>query len=159
MLSPSTPTDTENHRQRVDTLVQRWLGERQALIVLMLSLTDEQRRAVDPTPLSERVQAFCEVLMDYVSAGHFEVYEELLDEAERNGGRDLAAGQAMLQRLQATTDTVIRFNDIYEDPEDEEVLANLSHELSELGLALESRFETEDRMISLLHQPAGAVAG
>ena len=157
MLSPS-PADTDNHRQRVDSLVQRWLGERQALIVLMLSLTDEQRRAVDPTPLSGRVQAFCEVLMDYVSAGHFEVYEELLDEAERKGERDLAAGQALLQRLQATTDTVIRFNDIYEDPEDEEVLANLSHELSELGLALENRFEIEDRMISLLHQPV-AVAG
>lgn len=155
----SAPTDADPHRQRIDALVQRWLSERQALIVLMLGLTDEQRRRADPLPLPERLQTFCEVLMDYLSAGHFEVYEELLKEAERRGRNGLAAGQALLARLQPTTDAAIRFNDIYEDPEDEEVLADLPRELSALGLALENRFEIEDRMIALLHQPAGAVAG
>lgn len=145
----------EEHRQRVDTVVQRWLRDRQSLIVLMMSLSDEQRRALDPTPLSERVQAFCENLMDYVSAGHFEIYDELLSEAESRGSEHVAEGQTLLQRLQSTTDAVIRFNDIYEDPEDKDELAHLSHELSVLGLELENRFETEDRMISLLHDKAG----
>jgi regulator of sigma D len=148
-------TDHEEHRQRVDELVTRWLQERQALIVLMLALSDEQRRAADSTPLPERVQAFCELLMDYVSAGHFEIYDELLAAAEQRDSEHLAASQALLQRLQPTTDAVIRFNDIYEDPHAEVVLGSLSQELSRLGLELENRFETEDRMLALLHDQAG----
>lgn len=154
MLSPATgPTDLHN---RVDALVKRWLDERQSLIVLMMALGDDNRRQLDPTPLPERLQSFCQVLMDYASAGHFEIYDELLAEAEAHGGRNLAEGQRLFQRLQSTLDAIIRFNDLYEDPEDEGLLANLPHELSELGLVLENRFELEDRMIALLHSPAGA---
>lgn len=152
MLNPSA--GPEDHHQRVEALVKRWLEERRSLIVLMMALGDESQRKTDSVPLSERVQAFCEVLMDYVSAGYFEVYDELLAEGEAHGRRVQAEGQALLQRLQPTLDAIIRFNDLYEDPEDEEVLADLSHELSELGLALEGRFEIEDRMIALLHTPA-----
>lgn len=148
MLAHSGP---ENHSHRVDVLVRRWLQERQALIVQMLALGDER----DSAPLPQRVQAFCEVLMDYVSAGHFEVYDELLAEAESRGSRHLAHGQSLLQQMQGSTDAAIRFNDIYEDPDDTDLLESLSHELSELGMALEDRFASEDRMIALLHEHSG----
>ncbi len=149
MLTRSAPQD---HHQRVDALVKRWLKERQALIVLMLGLGDEDLLHQGPAALSSRVQAFCENLMDYVSAGHFEIYDELLAEAESQSSQHLDEGRKLLRRLQATTDAVIRFNDIYEGPEDQEELAHLAHELSTLGMALESRFEVEDRMITLLHE-------
>lgn len=152
MLSPSN--GPEDHHNRVDALVRRWLEERQSLIVLMMALRDDSRRQADPVPLPERVQAFCEVLMDYVSAGYFEVYDELLAEGEAHGKRVQAEGQALFQRLQPTLDAIIRFNDLYEHPEDEAVQASLSRELSGLGLVLEGRFEIEDRMIALLHAPA-----
>lgn len=151
MRTPSAPQD---RHQRVDALVKRWLKSRQELIVLMLSLGDEELLRQGKAALSERVQSFCQVLMDYVSAGHFEVYDELLAEAEDHSSQHLAEGRKLLQRLQTTTDAVIRFNDIYEGPEDEEELAHLGHELSALGMALESRFEIEDRMITLLHERA-----
>lgn len=149
MLSRSAPHD---HHQRVDVLVKRWLKERQELIVLMLGLGDEELLRQGKAALFGRVQSFCQVLMDYVSAGHFEIYDELLAEAEQQGSTHLEEGRKLLQRLQSTTDTVIRFNDIFEGPEDEEALAHLAHELSALGMALESRFEIEDRMITLLHE-------
>ncbi|MDF3030559.1 MAG: rsd [Moraxellaceae bacterium] len=142
----------EDHRQRVDALVQRWLAERQSLIVQMIELGGGSSPGATAPSLPERVQAFCEILMDYVSAGHFEVYDELLAEVEKQGSERLADSQALLQRLQPTTDAVIRFNDIYDDPNDADALANLAHELSLLGLALESRFEIEDRMIALLDE-------
>lgn len=147
-----TRSDAQNHHQRVDALVKRWLKERQELIVLMLGLGDEELLRQGKTALSERVQSFCQVLMDYVSAGHFEIYDELLAEAESAGSSHLEEGRKLLKRLQSTTDAVIRFNDIYEGPDDDEELAHLAHELSTLGLALESRFEIEDRMITLLHE-------
>jgi regulator of sigma D len=149
MLALST---SEDHRQRVDALVQRWLAERQSLIVQMIRLGEGVPPGSDAPPLPERLQAFCEILMDYVSAGHFEVFDELLAEVEKRGAATLADSQALLQRLQPTTDAVIRFNDIFDDAHDAEALANLPHELSTLGLALESRFEIEDRMIALLHE-------
>ncbi|HEX6592187.1 MAG TPA: Rsd/AlgQ family anti-sigma factor [Moraxellaceae bacterium] len=151
MLAQSGP---EDHSRRVEALVRRWLQERQALIVQMLAMGDER----DSQPLPARVQAFCEVLMDYVSAGHFEIYDELLAEAESRGSRHLARGQSLLQQLQSSTDAAIRFNDIYEDPDDADLLDNLSHELSELGLALEDRFANEDHMIALLHERSGITA-
>lgn len=149
---------SEGHRDRVETLVQRWLQERQQLIVQMMALSDERKRMADPIPLAERVGAFCQVLMDYVSAGHFEVFDQLLAEAEKRDSDHLVASQALIRRLQPTTDAVIRFNDVYEDPRDEEALAGLSHELSMLGLELARRFEIEDGMIALLHDSAGKTA-
>lgn len=144
----------EDHRQRVDALVQRWLAERQSLIVQMIELGGGSSPGATASSLPERVQAFCEILMDYVSAGHFEVYDELLAEVEKQGSECLADSQALLQRLQPTTDAVIRFNDIYEDPRDTEALAWLSHELSILGPELENRFAIEDRMLAVLHDNA-----
>lgn len=143
---------------RVDALVKRWLDERQALIVQMLALGDAARSPRPGGELAETIRRFCEVLMDYASAGHFEIYDELLAEAEVHGDRNLGEGQRLFQHLQPTLDAIIRFNDIYEDPDDEDVQANLPHELSELGLVLENRFALEDRMIALLHRPAPAAA-
>lgn len=156
MLSPST--GPEDHHRRVESLVRRWLEERQSLIVLMMGLGEHAQGQTDTIPLYERVQAFCEVLMDYVSAGYFEVYDELLAEGEAQGRKVLADGQALLQKLQPTLDAIIGFNDLHDDPEDAEVLDGLPHELSRLGLVLEERFQIEDRMIALLHAHAPAVS-
>lgn len=136
--------------------MRRWLEERQSLIVLMMGLSEHAQGKTDVVPLYERVQAFCEVLMDYVSAGYFEVYDELLAEGETQGRKVVAEGQALLQKLQPTLDAIIGFNDLHEDPEDADVLEGLSHELSHLGLVLEERFQIEDRMIGLLHGQATA---
>lgn len=152
MLAQSGPDD---HGRRVEAVVQRWLQERQALIVQMMQLGEEAHRPGGSPSLSASLQAFCEILMDYVSAGHFEVYDELLAEANRRDGSPPPAGQALLQRLQPTTDAVIRFNDLYEDSHDAEALAGLVRELSLLGPELERRFETEDRLIALLGEKAG----
>jgi regulator of sigma D len=154
MLSPST--GPEDHHRRVEALVRRWLEERQSLIVQMMGLTDRTRE--DTVPVVERLQAFCEVLLDYVSAGYFEVYDELLAEGEAQGRRVLEEGQALFQRLQPSLDTIMAFNDLHEDPEDEDLLEGLPHELSRLGLVLEERFQIEDRMIALLHSHAPAVS-
>ena len=139
MLTQSAGPEDQAHR--ADALVRRWLEDRQSLIALLRALCDTERHP-DPAPLPSRVQAFCEVLMDYVSAGHFEIYDELLAEAEQRHSDNLAKGLALYARLQTSTDAVIRFNDFYEDPDREEALARL-------------RFyypQTEQRLKARLHQ-------
>jgi regulator of sigma D len=138
-------TSQEDHRQRVAALVGRWLEERQALIAEWGAL----RAAVAvgaPAPLT----GFCQILMDYVSAGHFEVYDELLAEAERLHALPPSGSHALLVRLQDTTDAAIRFNDLCDQLSAESRQEVLARELPILGL--ESRFQTEDRLIALLHE-------
>ncbi|HEX4870396.1 MAG TPA: Rsd/AlgQ family anti-sigma factor [Moraxellaceae bacterium] len=151
-------TTQEEHRQRVEALVRRWLDERQALIAEWSALQAAHARGVAGAELAERLEAFCEILMDYVSAGHFEVYDELLAEVERLEALTPSASQALLARVQATTDAVIRFNDLCEDPRDPAAQALLPRELPILALELESRFQTEDRLIALLHEHSEAPA-
>lgn len=155
MLTPSTPQD---HWARVEALVKRWLNERQTLIVLMMALSEKHAAANgNHAPPSIRIQAFCQVLMDYVSAGHFEIYDELMIEGEQNANPGLKQAHTIHSRLQRSTQAAVRFNDIYDSPEHaEDLLENLPMELSELGLLLESRFELEDQMIGLLHKPRAA---
>ncbi|MDI1301688.1 MAG: Rsd/AlgQ family anti-sigma factor [bacterium] len=138
----------EHHSRRVDGLVQHWLQDRQAL---MMTLRDGLQ-AFDVSVWPQRIQALCEALMDYVSAGHFEIYDELLAEAEQRGSRHLAAGLALYPHLQATTDAVLQFNDRHEGPGEPGSLERVPLELAELLPALERRFEIEDRMIALLHE-------
>lgn len=142
----------QDHSRRVDALVQHWLHDRKALKALMAALDDELRRDLDVAVLSTQVQGLCEALMDYLSAGHFEIYDELLAEAEQRGSQNLATGLALYPQLQATTDEALRFNDRYEAPIDAAMVASLPMELAELLPVLEKRFGIEDRMIALLHE-------
>lgn len=149
MLAHSSQAD---HRQRVDGLVRRWLDERKTLITQEQSLHAALAAGADAALLARHLAAFCQTLMDYVSAGHFEVYDELLDEAERRQALPAAAGQALMARLQTTTDAAIRFNELCEDPHSAAAQACLARELPILRLELESRFQTEDRLLALLHE-------
>ncbi len=52
-----------------------------------------RKRFSQTDALREKFVRLCEVLVDYVSAGHFEVYEQLIQEAREfnDGGLELAA--------------------------------------------------------------------
>ncbi|MAP31203.1 MAG: Rsd/AlgQ family anti-sigma factor [Marinobacter sp.] len=110
--------------------------------------------------LREKFVRLCEVLVDYVSAGHFEVYEQLIQEAREfnDGGLELAA--KLYPRIEQTTEVALNFNDRLDGRELSEVdVRELFNELSRLGEVLESRFEMEDFLIENLHNAhAGKVA-
>src|SRR5690606_34355400 len=95
---------------------------------------------------------FCQILLDYVSAGHFEVYEQLLSEAKEfnDGGVDLA--NKLYPEIQKTTEAALDLNDRFDNtPEEAEELRELIPVLSRLGEQLEERFELEDTLIEALH--------
>ncbi|NWO05391.1 MAG: sigma D regulator [Alteromonadaceae bacterium] len=144
----------QNARERwggVSELIDRWLKERQELLVHYCALSGETDRS-DTEALQPKFVRLCEVLMDYVSAGHFEVYEQLIQEAREfnDGGLELAA--RVYPEIEKTTEIALNFNDRLDGGtltgEDAEQLFG---ELSRLGEALESRFEMEDVLIDQLH--------
>lgn len=138
----------------VHQIIDRWLDERRELIVRMFAINGGQDDSVaDDTPLEHRVLEFCEILVDYVSAGHFEVYEQLLREAEEFKDADMDTVNRIVAALDANTEHVLAFNDAYRDvKEARQHLDDLEADLSRLGEKLEERFELEDRLIRDLHE-------
>lgn len=136
----------------VHDLIDRWLNERQELLVLFCAIKGLKPYSPRETPLNVKVQAFCQVMMDYCSAGHFEVYEQLVLEAQEynDGGIELA--RKHYPRLEAITLECVNFNDSYDTAEHcLEKMSDLSADLSALGELLEERFQLEDELIEALH--------
>ncbi|EON91124.1 anti-RNA polymerase sigma 70 factor [Marinobacter lipolyticus SM19] len=143
-----------NARERwggVSELIDRWLKERQELLVQYCELSGENDFS-QTEALREKFVRLCEVLVDYVSAGHFEIYEQLIQEAREfnDGGLELAA--KLYPRIAQTTETALNFNDRLDGKTlSESDVRRLFDQLSELGEILESRFEMEDYLIEHLH--------
>ncbi|WP_160151993.1 sigma D regulator [Microbulbifer sp. ALW1] len=137
----------------VSQIIDRWLQSRQALLVSFCTLSDKKDIGDSNSDNSREAEAsvriLCQQLVDYISAGHFEVYDQLIQEGQAFGDTEgLQQAKALYREIDATTDTAVDFNDKYQETDD---LSALSKDLSELGVALETRFAAEDRMIDTLH--------
>jgi len=144
----------ENAKERwggVSELIDRWLKERQELLVHYCDLSGTTDFSQTES-LHQKFVRLCEVLVDYVSAGHFEIYEQLIQEAREfdDGGIELAA--KVYPRIEKTTETALNFNDQLNGQSlTEEKARELFGQLSDLGETLETRFEMEDFLIEHLH--------
>ena len=146
------PHKNSNPKQQfaaVEDLLTRWLKERRELLGKYTQIAVALDSAPEPAKLTQRQQALCSILVDYVSAGHFEVFHELLNEAESFAdGSGTLAGQLM-PAIGDTTEVILAYEEKYGSgaayPE------TLQRDLSSLGEVLESRFVLEDRLIAGLH--------
>ncbi|ODS24145.1 anti-RNA polymerase sigma 70 factor [Candidatus Endobugula sertula] len=133
----------------VNNIIDRWLHERQQLLVEYCNLSAVQVFDEENPLHQEQLKQLCQILVDYVSAGHFEVYEQLIKE-----GRDFNEKHALKQAAELykiidnTTESLLDFNDKYQETDD---LADLAIDLSIIGQQLETQFTAEDQMIEVLH--------
>jgi regulator of sigma D len=134
----------------VNDLIDRWLQERQAIIVQFCALSGVHELSADADPSHVRLQKFCQQLVDYMSSGHFEIYYELIREAEAFADGTASAAKALMPKITITTELAMSFNDKYASAEG--TLVALPKSLSSLGETLASRFELEDNLINTLHE-------
>ena len=133
----------------VHSIIDRWLHERQQMLVEYCGLSDIDVYDENDPEQGERVKRLCQIMMDYVSAGHFEVYDQLIQEGKDfKDEKALAQAANLYKKIDKTTEALLDFNDKYEAIDD---LSSLSSDLSNVGQALASRFEAEDSMIEVLH--------
>jgi regulator of sigma D len=132
----------------VHKLIDRWLEDRQKLVSCYDSLGDTpEALAKDRKALQE----FCGVLVDYVSAGHFEVYEQLTSEAKAfKDERGLELAKTIYPRIDVITEFALAFNDRC-DKGDCSDCSIVAAEFKKLGSLLHERFELEDCLIEVLH--------
>lgn len=133
----------------VEELLQRWLRERRELLTRYTEVVVTLDSDSDSTRLSQLQKKLCEILVDYASAGHFEVFNELVEEAESFGDGSSALAAELMPAIGDTTEIILAYEEKYSDGE--AFPATQKRDISALGEVLESRFVMEDRLIAGLH--------
>ena len=140
---------TAARRKAIEEIIGRWKGQRETIHHnLDESLYSDHALQVDVQDFP--IEDFCESLMDYISTGHFEVYETLLHESSESveDNRDLLS--QIYHSIETTTDLALSFNDKYNGEQShssEDV--SLPNDLIALDNALTIRFALEDQLLEL----------
>ncbi|MCR5084172.1 MAG: sigma D regulator [Succinivibrionaceae bacterium] len=133
-----------------------WINDmikaRQKLVVLYmqllnLPLSNDESEAERTTPSYEDITKFCDLLIDYVSHGHFDLYPKIVSVIENASNRSQSIARRVLPKIEQTTEYLMRFNDHYCSDLDEGKLSTLKKDLTETGKCLEQRFRAEDRLV------------
>ncbi len=142
----------QNAKERwggVSIIIDRWLQDRQDMLVQYCAIGNADQNTANLEARGDKLRHFCQTLVDYVSAGHFEIYDQLIKEGrEFDDEEALHEAGRLFTIVDNTTEKLLDFNDKYLETDD---LSSLDPDLSNLGETLEIRFSAEDRMISVLH--------
>lgn len=135
--------------EAVDQLLTRWLKERRQVLGKYTEIVVGMDGLLDRAELVRRQRLLCELLVDYVSAGHFEVYNELLEEAESFADGSSSLAEKLIPAIGDTTEVILAYEEKYSSARCDS--GKLKRDLSALGEVLESRFQLEDQLIAGLH--------
>jgi regulator of sigma D len=146
-MHDTTPINTERRQQSYELIVKLQNGRREVWS-LYCNVAELKPFSANDAVKSLLTQ-FSQLLVDYVSLGHFGVYERLLAGTERRN-RVLSVAKELYPEFSATTDAAISFNDKYDNVEKVEVFEDLEQDLSILGESLAKRIDLEDRLCEVM---------
>ncbi len=142
---------TTERRSATKEIINRLLAERTEMLKLYC-------RVAGLVPYGEKkggkvaqkvLQEFCQVLVDYIAAGHFSLYERIVNGTERR--REVARlANELYPRIAETTQITLDFNDKYDCGDQCELTMSFDNDLSRLGEELAARIELEDKLIGKL---------
>lgn len=138
----------QERREHTRALVKELLEERRQMWSLYCALGSMQPFTAEQSP-DTKVQEFCQLLVDYISLGHFGIYQHLTDGTERRRSV-LEVAEHIYPRIVEAADTAVEFNDKYEQLSGDALRAHLAEDLSKLGEELALRIELEDRLIEVM---------
>lgn len=130
-------------------LVDTWLRARRQLLVTYYELIGLKPQKDALTALDEQaLDAFCHNLVDYLSTGHFSVYEHIVSEMQ--GDSPLLVAAQLYPALEANTDRIMQLYDGHlQQAINDDNCTGFQQALSEVGEVLESRFTLEDKLVQL----------
>jgi regulator of sigma D len=148
-MSIATPVYTER-RQQACQLITELQNERQELWSLYCHVAELKPFSANDAVKTLLTQ-FSQILVDYVSLGHFGVYDRILAGTERRQ-RILSVATAIYPEFSSITEEAITFNDKYQNIEEINSFNELEQDLSLLGESLAKRIDLEDRLCELMQQ-------
>jgi len=137
--------DSVERRGITQDLIRKLIEERQEMLVNFCGVAGLDPYSPDK-PTKESLKEFCEIMVDYLALGHFEVYPRISEGRERRQQMVKLADQLYPKIAQASTHA-IEFNDKYDQKQDNLNLTELPIDLSTLGETLAARIELEDQLI------------
>ncbi len=135
-------------------VIDHWLSTRQFLIVEYCKLAALQpciaKSVISELPSIHEIDNFCQTLIDYISAGHFKIYDMVMEKWQSTGFRATDEINQTYASILKTTDPLLNFADKYLDLTEEDDLDGFDKDISRVGEILEIRFEFEDHLIQLI---------
>ena len=152
IMDKEEPEEKQDRREQTGNVVQHMLEERNQLLGMLLQASNIKAVETSDTDF-EILNEFCQVLVDYIAAGHFGLYERIVKKQERRKNvADLAL--QIYPEIDKTTQVALAFNEKYDPEKQPADFSSLQQDLSVLGEALTMRIELEDRLISVLRSQA-----
>jgi len=124
----------------IEQHIQQWLKYRHEMVASYNQL------CIDRPFQSKTLQEFCQLLIDYISFGHFKMFEKLAESHQFHRPESYGLNKKVINKISLTTDPALNFNDKYTDPKS---LDALPHDLFILWEKLEERMGLEDKLIKM----------
>lgn len=131
-------------------MIDKWLTERQETLAMFCQIAGLQ-----PYPkhakqdITEALQRFCELLMDYSAFGHFEIYERIVN-CDTCRPAVVEVARNVYPVIVEASETAVAFNDKYDANDHSLDLQHLENDLNKLGEELAQRAEIEDQLIAAI---------
>ena len=130
----------DDYQQRIAD----WFNERQQLLVAIFEIHQIPPENLKTKTNKDKLTSFCQCLIDYISAGHFEIYHRLMETLEGQNPVALDQVHTLLNSIQDSTDIAVSFNDQYDLSAKGAIDSLFRQRLSDLAESLAERFEMED---------------
>ena len=137
-----------DRRVQTNKMIQDLLEERKQVWSLYCSVAGLEPFSVE-RPIAKSLQDFCQILVDYISLGHFGIYQRIVDGKERRA-KVISMAEDIYSQIAEITDSAVSFNDKYEKLKGQDITKTLSEDLSDLGEKLAVRIELEDKLIETM---------
>ncbi len=142
-----------DRRARTRKEIKQLITERNEVLALYCSLAgcDGNKITSADNIDNETLQEFCQLLIDYIATGHFELYSRISEGKERRN-EIIKLANTIYPRIEKTTALAVEFNDAYDSGNmfTPELKEQLPQQLSKLGEELATRIELEDQLINTL---------
>ena len=140
-------------RQIIDDM----LAQRTRMLKLLWDLSKQDLKQADEA-IRETLDDFLSVLVDYIAAGHFGLYERIAMGSERRTPV-VETAREIYPRIADTTVAAVEFNERYGTADRKTLSTGLARDLSTLGEEVTTRIELEDRLISAMLGSDYAIPG
>ncbi len=150
MASQIPPQPVTDRRDRARKEVKQLIEERNQVLSLYYNLVKQVESFDESSSTHDLLQEFCQELVDYLAAGHFELYRRIEEGNERRDDIMRLSNEVMPQ-ITITTQVAVAFNDLFDNNENlEKEIEQLPTHLTQLGEHLATRIDLEDQIINAL---------
>lgn len=143
--------EIQERRAGSQELIQHMLKERNQLLTLLLDVSSDSSHK-ELEQLVADLEEFVQVLVDYIAAGHFGLYERIAEGKERRKAVSELAVE-IYPRIEQSTQIALAFEDKYNPDNENRELEHFPQDVSMLGEELTTRIELEDKLIQLMLEP------